>query len=301
MVYETCSGALHIDDALTGDNDVSLNVQGGDAAWSPNGKWIAYYSLSGGLYVISPNGGTPVLEDPNGIGGPSWFPDSTAIADTTQTLSADPPFIDAGVVTLTSADDPDPVGNVKLLNVSYDHDLGAAPGGGEEYDVFEIKNVAVSADGTQLVVVGNEANCTSPTYLYANGTGPIEPASCDDGFDTPLNGFDSANTSAWYQQMIGVVPASGGEFSPANALDKLAWGLQRRITGRVVSIDWGPWAGTGMVSPDLEREYAKRQIRLIDPDRGVEALMTELGAARGEAQVIWTASDPRALSRRPTN
>jgi acyl transferase domain-containing protein/NAD(P)H-dependent flavin oxidoreductase YrpB (nitropropane dioxygenase family)/acyl carrier protein len=86
-----------------------------------------------------------------------------------------------------------------------------------------------------------------------------------------------------------------------DALDKLAWGLQRRITGRVVSIDWGPWAGTGMVSPDLEREYAKRQIRLIDPDRGVEALMTELGAARGEAQVIWTASDPRALSRRPTN
>ena len=68
----------------------------------------------------------------------------------------------------------------------------------------------------------------------------------------------------------------------------------------MVSIDWGPWAGTGMVSPDLEREYAKRQIRLIDPEHGVEALLSELRGARADAQVIWTASDPRALVRRPS-
>ena len=80
-----------------------------------------------------------------------------------------------------------------------------------------------------------------------------------------------------------------------DALDKLAWQLQRKIAGRVVSIDWGPWAGTGMVSAELEREYAKRQIRLIDPEHGVEALLSELRAPRGEAQVIWTASDPRGL------
>ena len=85
-----------------------------------------------------------------------------------------------------------------------------------------------------------------------------------------------------------------------DALDKLAWTLQRKLTGRVVSIDWGPWAGTGMVSPELEREYAKRQIRLIDPVHGVEALLAELRGARGDAQVIWTASDPRALVRRPS-
>jgi NAD(P)-dependent dehydrogenase (short-subunit alcohol dehydrogenase family) len=82
-----------------------------------------------------------------------------------------------------------------------------------------------------------------------------------------------------------------------DALDKLAWTLQRRITGRVVSIDWGPWAGTGMVSPDLEREYARRQIGLIDPDAGVEALLAELHGERGEAQVILTAADPRAFVR----
>ena len=83
-----------------------------------------------------------------------------------------------------------------------------------------------------------------------------------------------------------------------DALDKLAWALQRKISGRVISIDWGPWAGAGMVSPDLEREYARRGIGLIDPQRGIEALFAELGAARGDAQVILTAADPRALLQR---
>jgi hypothetical protein len=73
--------------------------------------------------------------------------------------------------------------------------------------------------------------------------------------------------------------------------------LQRKISGRVVSIDWGPWAGAGMVSPDLEREYARRQIGLIDPDAGVEALLAELHGERGDAQVILTAADPRAFGR----
>jgi acyl transferase domain-containing protein/NAD(P)H-dependent flavin oxidoreductase YrpB (nitropropane dioxygenase family)/acyl carrier protein len=82
-----------------------------------------------------------------------------------------------------------------------------------------------------------------------------------------------------------------------DALDKLAWTLQRKITGRVVSIDWGPWAGAGMVSADLEREYARRQIGLIDPDAGVEALLAELHGERGDAQVILTAADPRAFAR----
>ena len=84
-----------------------------------------------------------------------------------------------------------------------------------------------------------------------------------------------------------------------DALDKLAWTLSRRIAGRVVSIDWGPWAGAGMVSPDLEREYARRQIGLIDPDAGVAALLAELHGERGDAQVILTAADPRAFVRAP--
>jgi acyl transferase domain-containing protein/NAD(P)H-dependent flavin oxidoreductase YrpB (nitropropane dioxygenase family) len=80
-----------------------------------------------------------------------------------------------------------------------------------------------------------------------------------------------------------------------DALDKLAWSLQRRIAGRVVSIDWGPWSGSGM-AVDLEREFSRRGIRLIDPERGVEALLAELDGGR-DAQVILTATDPRQLVR----
>ena len=60
-------------------------------------------------------------------------------------------------------------------------------------------------------------------------------------------------------------------------------------------VDWGPWAGAGMVSPELEREYARRGIGLIDPERGVAALLDEL-AAGGDAQVVLMAGDPRALA-----
>ena len=84
--------------------------------------------------------------------------------------------------------------------------------------------------------------------------------------------------------------AAGGD-----ALDKIAWALQRRIAGRVVSIDWGPWSGTGM-AVDLEREYSRRGIGLIDPARGVEALLAELYGGRDE-QVILSATDPRAFMR----
>ena len=70
-----------------------------------------------------------------------------------------------------------------------------------------------------------------------------------------------------------------------DALDKLAWQLQQKLSGRVVSIDWGPWAGTGM-AVDLAREYARRGIGLIEPEDGVEALLAELRGGRGDAQVI---------------
>ena len=84
-----------------------------------------------------------------------------------------------------------------------------------------------------------------------------------------------------------------------DALDKLAWSLQSRISGRVVSIDWGPWSGTGM-AVDLEREYTRRGIGLIDPVLGVEALLAELHGG-SDAQVILSATDPRTLARPRAN
>jgi NAD(P)-dependent dehydrogenase (short-subunit alcohol dehydrogenase family) len=89
------------------------------------------------------------------------------------------------------------------------------------------------------------------------------------------------------------------DYAAANdALDKLALSLGRRVDGRVVSIDWGPWAGAGMVSPTLAREYARRGIDLIDVDRGVDALLAELHGGARDGQVILTAADPRSLTKR---
>jgi NAD(P)-dependent dehydrogenase (short-subunit alcohol dehydrogenase family) len=83
-----------------------------------------------------------------------------------------------------------------------------------------------------------------------------------------------------------------------DALDKLAWSLHEKGAARVVSIDWGPWSGAGMVTPELAREYARRGIGLIELEAGVTALFDEL-ARGGDPQVVISAVDPRAFVARP--
>jgi KR domain len=78
------------------------------------------------------------------------------------------------------------------------------------------------------------------------------------------------------------------DYSAGNdALDTLAQLWSSRLPGRVVCLDWGPWAGGGMISAELEREYARRGITLIDPDAGVSCLLAELAADSGPAQVVY--------------
>ena len=85
------------------------------------------------------------------------------------------------------------------------------------------------------------------------------------------------------------------DYGAANdALDRLAEGANR-AGRRVVAVDWGPWAGGGMVSPELEREYARRGIGLVDPSEGVAALLAELAAGDGAPQVVVMRSTPEAL------
>jgi NAD(P)-dependent dehydrogenase (short-subunit alcohol dehydrogenase family) len=56
---------------------------------------------------------------------------------------------------------------------------------------------------------------------------------------------------------------------------------------RVLAVDWGPWAGGGMISPELEREYARRGVPLIDPADGVTCLLAEIADPAGPAQVVY--------------
>ena len=73
----------------------------------------------------------------------------------------------------------------------------------------------------------------------------------------------------------------------SEVLNKLAHELDRRWPARVVSIDWGPWLTTGMVSPALQEEFERRGVRLIPIDVGCEMLVEELERGRkGEAEVV---------------
>lgn len=106
---------------------------------------------------------------------------------------------------------------------------------------------------------------------------------------------DDVRFIAFFASVSGAFGNRGqSAYAAANdALDKLAWALNGRTAERVVSIDWGPWAGTGMVSAELAREYARRGIELIPPEAGVECFFEELRrGASADAQVVWMAGDP---------
>jgi acyl transferase domain-containing protein/NAD(P)H-dependent flavin oxidoreductase YrpB (nitropropane dioxygenase family)/NAD(P)-dependent dehydrogenase (short-subunit alcohol dehydrogenase family)/acyl carrier protein len=77
------------------------------------------------------------------------------------------------------------------------------------------------------------------------------------------------------------------DYAAANdMLDKIAHHWQARIAGRVLSVNWGPWADTGMVSPALQREYARKGIGLIPQAVGVSALFAALTEASRETQIV---------------
>ncbi|AMV38765.1 type I polyketide synthase [Planctomyces sp. SH-PL62] len=77
------------------------------------------------------------------------------------------------------------------------------------------------------------------------------------------------------------------DYAAANeSLNKLAVWLDRRWPGRVVSINWGPWSGLGMVS-DLEGHLGRRGLGMIPPDVGRAALIDELMHGRkGDVEVV---------------
>ncbi|MFK0153983.1 SDR family NAD(P)-dependent oxidoreductase [Streptomyces sp. NPDC090493] len=86
------------------------------------------------------------------------------------------------------------------------------------------------------------------------------------------------------------------DYAAANdALESLGAGWAERTGNRALTVHWGPWAPvgghTGMVSPELGREYARRGIGLIDPDEGTAALLRELAwGAESVRAVVYTAS-----------
>lgn len=79
-----------------------------------------------------------------------------------------------------------------------------------------------------------------------------------------------------------------GDYAAASEiLNKLAVWLDRRWPARVVAIDWGPWLTTGMVSPEVQRQFQERGVDLIPPDVGCRMLLDEVRfGAKPTAEVV---------------
>ncbi|MET7452187.1 SDR family oxidoreductase [Streptomyces sp. NPDC005574] len=122
-----------------------------------------------------------------------------------------------------------------------------------------------------------------------------------DGAHALLTALEDLPSGPAFTVLFGSVSAVLGnrgqvDYAAANdALQSLGSAWRARTGRRVLTVHWGPWAPTGthtgMVSPELGREYARRGIRLIDPEEGTAALLREL--AWGEESVtavVHTAS-----------
>ncbi len=92
------------------------------------------------------------------------------------------------------------------------------------------------------------------------------------------------------------------DYAAANdTLDKLAQAMNRKSETRVLSINWGPWDGTGMVTDELKKQYAKAGIGLIPLEEGAEFMADELIYGDKEtSRIIVMCAEPESFMQRET-
>jgi NAD(P)-dependent dehydrogenase (short-subunit alcohol dehydrogenase family) len=124
-----------------------------------------------------------------------------------------------------------------------------------------------------------------------------DPAAFERVYDTKVGGArallaaladlpGAAPSVVLFGSISGVLGNRGqADYAAANdALESVGAGWP----GRALTVHWGPLAG-GMVTEELMREYARRGIKLIDPQEGMLALLRELAWGTDSA-VLYTAS-----------
>ncbi|WP_372664278.1 SDR family NAD(P)-dependent oxidoreductase [Amycolatopsis kentuckyensis] len=113
-----------------------------------------------------------------------------------------------------------------------------------------------------------------------------------DGAQVLLDALDAEPGFVTFFGSIAAVLGNRGQTDYAAANDALE-ALATSWPGRAVTVHWGPWAPaadhSGMVSPELAREYERRDISLLDADAGTAALLRELAYGTDRA-VLYTAS-----------
>ncbi|MET8163819.1 SDR family oxidoreductase [Streptomyces sp. NPDC005329] len=121
------------------------------------------------------------------------------------------------------------------------------------------------------------------------------------GADALLTALEELPAAPAFTVLFGSISAVLGnrgqvDYAAANdALETLGAAFAARTGHRAVTVHWGPWAPAaghaGMVGLELAREYARRGIRLIDPEEGTAALLRELAWGDESATaVVHTAS-----------
>jgi NAD(P)-dependent dehydrogenase (short-subunit alcohol dehydrogenase family)/acyl carrier protein len=113
---------------------------------------------------------------------------------------------------------------------------------------------------------------------------------------------DDVRFIAFFSSVSGAFGNKGqSDYAAANAaLDGLAHQLRITRNTRVLSVNWGPWAGAGMVRPELEAEYARRGVALIAPEDGAQRFLEELFDG-SDTQVILSATSPSDLESEPAS
>ncbi|MEW9528415.1 SDR family NAD(P)-dependent oxidoreductase [Microbispora sp. NPDC049125] len=101
--------------------------------------------------------------------------------------------------------------------------------------------------------------------------------------------FGSVTTVIGSRGQVGYAAAN-------DVLETVGQDWAARTGTRAVTVHWGPWAPVGMhagmVSPELQRDFLRRDLALIDPDEGPMCLLRELawGPADGAGTVIYAPS-----------
>jgi acyl transferase domain-containing protein/NAD(P)H-dependent flavin oxidoreductase YrpB (nitropropane dioxygenase family)/NAD(P)-dependent dehydrogenase (short-subunit alcohol dehydrogenase family) len=108
---------------------------------------------------------------------------------------------------------------------------------------------------------------------------------------------DETRFAIFFSSVSGVFGNRGQvDYAAANdALAAIARHLDAHLPARVVAIDWGPFGGGGMVSPELERELGRRGVGLLEIDDAVTRLLGELSSGAREPEVIVMRAQPESF------
>jgi hypothetical protein len=90
--------------------------------------------------------------------------------------------------------------------------------------------------------------------------------------------FETLRARVLFSSVVGRCGNRGQtDYSATNeVMNKIAAYLNQRHATRVVAINWGPWASSGMVSPGVEMQLKERDIKLVPVSLGRKALDAEL-------------------------